>query len=68
MEKKKCANTYLSQQCIAIKSSIQSFKKGLILASTKDDGITDNAEEKMIKDITKDLDRLQKTLDSYIYV
>ena len=33
-----------------------------------DDGITDKNEEKMIKEITKDLERLQKTLDSYEYV
>jgi len=38
------------------------------MASMKDDGITDKNEEKMIKEITKDLERLQKTLDSYEYV
>ena len=61
---KKCENTYIAQQCI----SIQNFKLGLKMASMKDDGITDKNEEKMIKEITKDLERLQKTLDSYEYV
>lgn len=65
---KKCENTYLSQQCISMKASIQNFKLGLKLASVKDDGITDKNESKMIREITKDLDRLQKTLDSYEYV
>lgn len=65
---KKCENTYLAQQCISMKASIHNFKLGLKLASVKDDGITDRNEEKMIKEITKDLDRLQKTLDSYEYV
>ncbi len=65
---KKCENTYLAQQCISMKASIQNFKLGLKLASVKDDGITDKNEAKMIREITKDLDRLQKTLDSYEYV
>lgn len=65
---KKCENTYLAQQCISMKATIQNFKLGLKLASIKDDGITDKEEEKMIREITKDLDRLQKTLDSYVYV
>ena len=34
----------------------------------KHEGITDKNEEKMIKEIMKDLERLQKTLDSYEYV
>ena len=53
--------------CIAA-ATIQNFKLGLKMASMKDDGITDKNEEKMIKEITKDLERLQKTLDSYEYV
>jgi hypothetical protein len=51
-----------------MKATIQNFKLGLKMASMKDDGITDKNEEKMIKEITKDLERLQKTLDSYEYV
>ena len=65
---KKCENTYIAQQCISMKATIQNFKLGLKMASMKDDGITDKKEEKMIKEITKDLERLQKTLDSYEYV
>ena len=68
MEKKKCANPYLAQQCIAIRSSIQSFKQGLTLASMKDDGKTDKVEAKLIKEVSKELNQLQKTLDSYEYV
>lgn len=65
---KKCENTYITQQCISMKATIQNFKLGLKMASMKDDGNTDKNEEKMIKEITKDLERLQKTLDSYEYV
>lgn len=65
---KKCENAYLAQQCISMKASIQNFKLGLKLASVKDDGITDKNEAKMIREITKDLDRLQRTLDSYEFV
>lgn len=59
---KKCENTYIAQQCISMKATIQNFKLGLKMASMKDDGITDKNEEKMIKEITKDLERLQKHL------
>ena len=65
---KKCENMYIAQQCISMKATIQNFKLGLKMASMKDDGINDKNEEKMIKEITKDLERLQKTLDSYEYV
>ena len=65
---KKCEDMYIAQQCISMKATIQNFKLGLEMASMKDDGITDKNEEKMIKEITKDLERLQKTLDSYEYV
>ena len=58
---KKCENMYIAQQCISMKATIQNFKLGLKMASMKDDGITDKNEEKMIKEITKDLERLQKT-------
>ena len=56
---KKCENMYIAQQCISMKATIQNFKLGLKMASMKDDGITDK---------NKDLERLQKTLDSYEYV
>lgn len=65
---KKCENTYLAQQCISIRTSIQTFKAGLKMASLKDDGVTSKEEAKLINDITKDLDRLQKTLDKYSYI
>lgn len=65
---KKCENAYIAQQCITIRASIQSFKSGLKLAAMKDDGKIDKVEEKLINAVTKDLDRLQKTLDSYEYV
>lgn len=65
---KKCENTYIAQQCISIRASVQTFKAGLKMASMKDDGKTDKAEAELIKEVTKDLDRLQKTLDKYTYV
>ena len=65
---KRCENIYLAQQCISIRASIQTFKAGLKLASLKDDGVTDKAEEELIREITKDLDKLQKTLDKYSYI
>lgn len=54
---KKCENTYIAQQCISMKATIQNFKLGLKMASMKDDGITDKNEEKMIKS--------RKTLSGY---
>lgn len=65
---KKCENPYIAQQCISIRASVQTFKAGLKMASMKDDGKTDKAEAELIKEVTKDLDRLQKTLDKYTYV
>ncbi len=65
---KKCENTYIAQQCISMKATIQNFKLGLKMASMKDDGITDKEEAKLIKAVTKDLDRLEKTLNSYEFV
>ena len=51
-----------------MKATIQNFKLGLKMASMKDDGITDKEEAKLIKAVTKDLDRLEKTLNSYEFV
>lgn len=65
---KRCENTYIAQQCISMKATIQNFKLGLKMASMKDDGITDKEEAKLIKAVTKDLDRLEKTLNSYEFV
>ena len=65
---KRCENPYLAQQCISIRASIQNFKTGLQLASMKDDGKIDKTEAEIVKAITKDLDKLQKTLDSYSYI
>ena len=65
---KKCENPYLAQQCISIRASIQNFKAGLQLASMKDDGKIDKTEAEIVKAITKDHDKLQKTLDSYSYI
>lgn len=57
-----CATVYQHE------SDHSKFQAWVKMASMKDDGITDKNEEKMIKEITKDLERLQKTLDSYEYV
>ena len=65
---KKCENPYLAQQCISIRASIQNFKAGLQLAGMKDDGKIDPTEAEIIRSITKDLEKLRKTIDSYAYV
>lgn len=64
----KCKNTFLCQQCLTMKAAIENYKSGLIWASKKDDGKTDKEEAKLIKTLTKDLERLQKTLNKYDFI
>lgn len=55
-------NSYLSQQCNIMLSSISIFRHGARAACVRDDGQIDKQEQKVLARIERDLAALERTL------
>ena len=64
--KQKCTNAHLTSQCKMMLSSIEMFKAGMEMAANKNNGRIDRSEERMMKDIGKQLDKLKATIIEYV--
>ena len=53
-------------QCKMMLSSIEVFRTGMKMAANQDNGITDRNEDRMMKDIEKELDKLKSKIEQYI--
>jgi len=64
--KQKCSNPHMVNQCKMMLSSIEVFRTGMKMAANKDNGVTDRNEDRMMKDIEKELDKLKSKIEQYI--
>lgn len=64
--KQKCTNTHMVSQCKMMLSSIEMFRSGMEMAANKDNDRIDRSEERMMKDIGKQLDKLKATINDYV--